>query len=67
MKKIPNLLAVRSWSELTRKQKIAVLLFVVAMLVVGGELDRVLEPVVKQQTYYQSSVKPADYCPPNCN
>jgi len=67
MKKIPNLLAVSSWSELTRKQKVAVLLFVAAMLVVGGELDRVLEPIVKQQTYYQSSLKPEDHCPPNCN
>jgi hypothetical protein len=40
MKKIPNLARIPFWSELTRKQKVAVLLFVAAMLVVGGELDR---------------------------
>jgi hypothetical protein len=67
MKKVPNLLAVPDWSELTRKQKVAILLFVAAMLLVGGELDQTFAPPVKQQTYYQSDLKPQNYCPPNCN
>jgi hypothetical protein len=64
MKKVPNLLAVPDWSELTRKQKVTILLFVAAILVVGGELDRTFAPPVKQQTYYQSDLKPQNYCPP---
>jgi hypothetical protein len=64
------------WSDLSRRQKVCVAIFIAAMIVIGGEIDHAdigpkprrksFEPYPHSVSQVHSDLKPENYCPPNC-